>query len=203
MSKGWVSASLSEKIPEQAVRRGLGSLRQFLDKESSGLDVQWEFSLRKNWLDVKAAGEDAEAFLNVLRNRFGTIPVQSSKIEKWDLAKGSVVGSGKVGFGVYVDLGIFEPIARDSLYPLHRMRAQLADGVTKPCREIIEENGLVDDFPLETRVIDIQGEKISVELSDRTRELFNSWRNCLRLLFLACAVVWVLRPTACRVHSMA
>src|SRR5215467_1899361 len=138
LSTGWIMASLAEKIPEQAVRRGLAPLRQFLDNESRGLQVQWEFSLRKNWLDVKAAGDDAEAFINVLRNRFSTIPVQLSKVEKWDLARGNVVGSGKVGFGVYVDLGIFEPVARDSLYPLHRMRAQLADGVTKPCREIIE-----------------------------------------------------------------
>jgi len=177
LSTGWVSASLAEKIPEQAVRKGLGPLRQFLDGESRGLQVQWEFSLRKNWLDVKAAGDDAEVFLNVLRKRFGTIPVQLSKVEKWDLARGSVTGSGKVGFGVYVDLGIFEPVARDSLYPLHRMRAQLADGASKPCREILEENGLVDEFPLEVRVLDIQGEKISAELSDGTRDMFNLWRR--------------------------
>ncbi len=177
MSTGWVSASLAEKIPEQAIRRGLAPLSQFLTKESKGLQVQWEFSLRNRWLDVKASGDDDEAFLNVLRNRFGTIPIQSSTVEKWDLAKGSVVGSGRVGFGVYVDMGVLEPVARDGLYPLHRMRAQLSDGITKSCREILDENGLVDDFPLGIRVIDVQGEKISVELSDQTREIFSTWHR--------------------------
>ena len=82
MSTGWISASLAEKIPEQAARRGLGPLRRFLDDETAGLSVKWEFSLRKGWLEVRAEGDDAEAFLNFLRKRFDTIPVETSRVEK-------------------------------------------------------------------------------------------------------------------------
>ncbi len=177
MVTGWVSTGLAEKIPEQAVRRGLQPLRGSLESEASGLHVEWEFSLRKGWLEVRAKGEDAEVFLNVLRQRFGSIPVDGSRVEKWDVVRGYVVGAGNVGFGVYVDLGILEPVARDGLYPLHRMRAQLADGLSKSCRVILEENGLVDDFPVRVRVIGAEGEKISVELSDETRGLFDLWRK--------------------------
>ncbi len=78
---------------------------------------------------------------------------------------------------MYVDIGVFEPVARDGLYPLHRMRAQLADGVSESCREILDRNGLVDDFPVMVRVIGLEGERISVELSDETRELLASWHR--------------------------
>ena len=76
-----------------------------------------------------------------------------------------------------MDIGVLEPVAKDGLYPLFSMRAQLADGVVKPCREILVENGLVDDFPVLALVTGVEGEKISLELSDRTRELLWSWRR--------------------------
>src|SRR5262245_60244247 len=174
---GWVSASLAEKIPEQASRRGLEPLQVFFEKEASGLRVKWEFSLRKGWLDVRATGDDTEAFLNFLKTRFGTAPVEAKLVEKWDSSRGFIVSSGRFGFGVYVDIGVFEPVARDGLYPLHRMRAQLADGVSKSCREILEENGLIDNFPVKVRVIGLEDEKITVELSDDTRELFATWHQ--------------------------
>lgn len=175
MKEGWLSATLAEKIPEQTLRRGLEPLGRFLDREAGGLRVEWEFSTRRGWLEVGASGEDAEAFLNLLMERFGRALVDGSKVEKWDLVRGSVIGAGRVGFGVYVDLGVFEPVARDGLYPLHRMRAQLADGVSKSCRVIIEENGLMDGFPVKVRVTGVERERVSLELSDETRELFLAW----------------------------
>jgi hypothetical protein len=177
LSTGWVSASLAEKIPEQAIRRDTGPLQRLLEDEALGLDVEWEFSLTKRWLQVRGRGEDAEAFINVVTERFGSIPLDGSRVEKWDVVKGYVVAAGRVGFGVYVDLGILEPVAKDALYPLHKMRAQLSDGALKPCREILEENGLVDDFPVRIRVIKVEGEKITVELSDVTKSLFDNWRK--------------------------
>ena len=177
MSTGWTTTSLAEKIPEQASRRGLGPLQRFLENESLGLRVEWEFSLRKGWLEVRTRGEDGAAFLNFLQDKFGEIPGSLPRVEKWDTARGYVVSSGRVGFGLYFDLGVFDPVARDGLYPLHRMRAQLADGVSKSSREIIEDYGLVDDFPVTIRVIGVENEKISVELSDETLQLFASWNR--------------------------
>ena len=155
--------------------------------------MEWEFSTRKGWLEIRARGEDAEAFLNLLREEFGTAPVDGSMVEKWDIVRGVIVGAGRVGLGVYVDLGIFEPFAKDGLYPLHRMRAQLADGVSKSCREILEENGLVDDFPVRTRVTGVEQEKISLEMSDETLDLFNSWKQ---LPFDRVVAVGVMRDEA-------
>lgn len=177
MSTGWVSASLAEKIPEHAVRRGLGPLRELLESEAKSLHAEWEFSLRNRWLEVRARGEDAEVLINLLKDKFGSIPVELSNVEKWDVVRGCVTGAGKVGFGVYVDVGVLDPVARDGLYPLHRMRAQLADGTSKSCRNILDENGLVDDLPLQVRVIGVEGEKISLELSDETQALLARWKR--------------------------
>ncbi len=177
MTEGWQEATLAEKIPDQAQQRGPWPIQRILGNEAKGLNVKWGFSTRRNWLQIQAKGEDAEAFLNLYREKFGEAPVQHSRLEKWDVLKGFVTGAGRVGFGVYVDLGILEPSPKDSLYPLHRMRAQLADGQTRSCRDILEENSIVDSFPVRVVVTGIEGEKITVELADDTRELFLSWRK--------------------------
>ncbi len=180
MAEGWQTATLAEKIPEPVLRRGPGPVWNILAKEAKGLHVTWEISAPLQWLQVRARGDDAEAFLNLLVEKYGEAPVEISRIERWDVHKGFVTGSGRVGFGVYVDLGIVEPVRKDALYPLHRMRAQLSDGITKSSREILSENVLADYFPIYVSVIELDGEKITVELADQTRDQFQSWK---RLLF--------------------
>ncbi len=177
MKEEWLKTTLSEKIPERILTQDPGLVRKVMAREAEGLKVDWRFSTRQGWLEAWARGEDSEAFANLLSRKFGRAPVQSSAVERWDIIKGFVVGSGSVGFGVYVDLGVFEPAQKDALYPLHRMRAQLADGVGKPCREILEEHALLDYFPLRVVVTEIDGEKVGVELSDETREMLLFWKR--------------------------
>src|SRR2546427_1979435 len=177
MTEGWQEATLAEKISQKTQRQGPAPIQRLLSREAAGLKVDWEFSAPQEWLEVRAKGEDADAFLNLLKNKFEEAPRQASKIERWDVRRGFLVGSGRVGFGVYVDLGITEPTRKDVLYPLHRMRAQLADGAITPCREILEENGLADDFPVKVLVTEIDGERFTVELADETREMFLSWKK--------------------------
>ncbi len=80
-----------------------------------------------------------------------------------------------MGFGVYVDIGILEPTRKDALYPLHRMRAQLSDGASKSSREILQEMALADYFPVNVIVTELQGENVTVELADRTRDQLLWW----------------------------
>ncbi len=177
MKEGWRAAALAEKVPERLVRAGPGVVRRFLEHEAEGLRVDWNFSFRGRWLQVSAFGEDSEAFLNVLKERFGEAPVDLSRLERWDVVRGFVTGSGRVGFGVFVDIGLMEPVAGDGLFPLHRMRAQLSDGRPVSCRSILDENCLVDDFPVKVMVSELDGGKVGVELTDDSRELILSWRR--------------------------
>jgi len=177
LAEGWHTATLAEKIPETVLRQGPRPVWKVLSGDAKGLNVEWEISAPQQWLQVRVRGDDAEAFLNLLVEKYGEAPVQRSKIERWDALRGFITGSGRVGFGVYVDVGVLEPAKKDALYPLHRMRAQLADGVGKSSREILYENSLADYFPVDVIVTELDGEKITVELADRTRDQLQSWKK--------------------------
>ncbi len=177
MVEEWQVATLAEKIPPQALKQGSHFLRNNLVKQAKGLNVESEFSLERYWLQIRAKGEDSEAFLNLLKQEYGEPPVSRSKLEKWDVVNGFVTGAGRIGYGVYIDIGIQEPAPKDALYPLHRMRAQLADGEARSSREILDENALVDYVPLKMIVTELDGEKISVELNDEARDRLVSWRK--------------------------
>lgn len=179
MAEGWQTATLAEKIPETVLKRGPELVWKILSSEARGLQVKYEISAQHQWLQVRAKGDDAEAFLNLLSEKFGEAPVQRSKVELWDVRKGFITGSGRVGFGVYVDLGILEPHQKDALYPLHRMRAQLSDGRAKSSRDILFENAISDYFPVDAAVTEMDGEKITVELADQTRDKLDLWRKQL------------------------
>jgi hypothetical protein len=177
MVEEWQTATLAEKIPPQALRQGSHFLRNALVNQAKGLNVESEFSLEGYWLQIRTKGEDSDAFLNLVKQEYGEAPISRSNLEKWDLVNGFVTGAGRIGYGVYVDIGIWEPAPKDALYPLHRMRAQLADGEAKSSREILEANALVDYVPLKMIVTELDGEKISVELTDAARDKLVSWRK--------------------------
>ena len=179
MAEGWQTATLAEKIPQTVLDRGSKPVWNVLSRETQGLRVDWEIAAPQQWLEVRARGEDAETFLNLLKEKFGEAPVLRSKVERWDVRRGFITGSGRVGFGVYVDIGILQPTRKDALYPLHRMRAQLSDGALKSSREILQENGLLDYFPVDVIVTQLQGENVTVELADKSRDLFMWWRKLL------------------------
>ncbi len=179
MAEGWLTATLAEKIPETVLNRGPKPVWNVLSREAQGLRVDWEIAAPQQWLQVRARGDDAETFLNLLKEKFGEAPVLRSKVERWDVRRGFITGSGRVGFGVYVDIGILQPTRKDALYPLHRMRAQLSDGALKSSREILQENGLLDYFPVDVIVTQLQGENVTVELADKSRDLFIWWRKLL------------------------
>src|SRR5207245_1330845 len=85
-----------------------------------GLEVEWESTLTQGWLTLRVRGEDSEAFGNLLRKQMGEAPVEIAKVEKWDILKGYITGAGRVGFGVYIDVGVLHPRPKDDLYLLYR-----------------------------------------------------------------------------------
>lgn len=177
MVEEWQVATLAEKIPPQAIEQGSQVVGRILATRAKGLKMVSDFSLQGQWLQIRAKGEDADAFLNLLKQEKGEAPVSRANLEKWDEVKGFVAGAGRIGYGVYVDIGIQDPRPKDALYPLHRMRAQLADGEPKSAREILDGNALVDYVPLNMTVTELEGENISVEMEDKARDRIVSWRK--------------------------
>jgi hypothetical protein len=173
----WQVATLAEKIPPQALRQGSQTVGKILAARAKGLKLVSDFSLKGQWLQIRAKGEDAEAFLNLLRQEQGEAPVSRANLEMWDTVRGFVAGAGRIGYGVYIDIGIQDPSPKDALYPLHRMRAQLADGEAKSAREILDNNALVDYVPLKMNVTEFEGENISVQMEDEARDHLLLWRK--------------------------
>src|SRR5436309_10631761 len=128
--------------------------------------MESDFGQQGQWLQVRARGEDADAFLNLLKHEHGEAPVSRANLEKWDVVRGFVAGAGRIGYGVYIDIGIQNPRPKDALYPLHRMRAQLADGEPKSAREILDEHALVDFVRLNMIVTGLEVENIYGEIDD-------------------------------------
>ena len=177
MIEEWLIATLAEKIPPQILKQGSQLIAKVLAEKANGLEMESDFGQQEQWLQVRARGEDAEAFLNLLKQDYGEARVSRSSLEKWDVVRGFVAGAGRIGYGVYIDIGIQDPRPKDALYPLHRMRAQLADGEPKSAREILDANALVDFVPLKMIVTELEGENISVELDDQARDNLVSWRK--------------------------
>jgi hypothetical protein len=173
----WQVATLAEKIPPQVLSQRSHLIAKVLTEQANGLKMQSDFSLQGQWLQIRARGEDAGAFLNLLKQEYGEAPMSRSNLEKWDVVNGFVAVAGRIGYGVYIDIGIQQPAPKDALYPLHRMRAQLADGEAKSSREILDANGLTDYVPMKSVVTELEGENISVELADETRDELVSWRK--------------------------
>ena len=173
----WRSISLAEKIPENIRKRDPALLQRTIARMAQGLKVEWKSSVDHGWLSIATKGDDAEAFESLLKKELGQSPVQLSGVEKWDVWKGFITGAGQVGYGVYVDLGIRKPRPKDALYPLHRMRAQLADGKPEPAKQILTVNALTDYLPVKVTVTEIDQDKVTVELADETLERMMSWQK--------------------------
>lgn len=107
----------------------------------------------------------------------GEAPIEISKIEKWDNLRGYITGAGQVGFGVYVDVGVLQPRPKDALYPLHRLRAQLSDGMQESVKQVLAANALIDYFPVKIVATETEPDKITVELADETQQMLLSWRK--------------------------
>src|SRR5437016_7518549 len=156
MVEEWQIATLAEKIPPQILKQGSQFIARALTEKANGLELESDFGQQGQWLQVRARGEDADAFLNLLKKEYGEASVSRSSLEKWDIVRGFVAGAGRIGYGVYVDIGIQNPKPKDALYPLHRMRAPLAEGAPRSAREIHDANALVDFVPLKMIVTELE-----------------------------------------------
>jgi len=171
---------LSKKLESRLQQESLREFEKEIRSICGDLKVQTEKieTTVGGWISIEYDGEDSEVFTEALRQRYGLAPVQFSKLEPGDVYRGFVVGSGKVGYGLYVDIGVFSPSRRDGLYPLYRMRAQLADGEVQPLRQIAKRFCLQDGLPLNVRIEELEtAERISLALTERQASFFKDWEK--------------------------
>ncbi|MHA2001528.1 MAG: DUF2110 family protein [Promethearchaeota archaeon] len=82
----------------------------------------------------------------------------SNNVPKKQSLFGQLRSVGKVGFGLFVDVGIETPV-KEVLIPLFRLRVQLLGGKKLSTHEISKLYGFIDNFPVEIEVTKMEFEK--------------------------------------------
>jgi len=155
------------------------ALQRTLDSMVVGLEARIKILglVGRGWVKVGAQGEDEAVAINQLRRSFGLAPSSLEALKLPCTLCGNAIDMGKVGYGIYVDIGISSPSVVDALIPLHTLRAQLADGGKESVRRIAEVYGLVDNLPLSLRLtrVDVVSRRLEADLSDAQVTLFEGW----------------------------
>jgi hypothetical protein len=119
--------------------------------------------LRKfdNRFEIEINGPEELFVLNLLKKEIGTVH-EFKDIEIGKIYKGTLIDVGKFGFGIFVDCGILNPKV-DVLLNLNVLRDQLGAGKKKSVREIIKAYDLIDHFPIEVKITEIDSEKDQIQ----------------------------------------
>jgi hypothetical protein len=129
---------------------------------------------KKNRIIVKIDGEDEEFVANALAKDYGR-SLQSDNLVPNKTYPGQLIDVGKVGYGIYSDIGVTDSKRMDALVPLHRLREQL--DLHGPLRTISEAFVLVDYLPVEVNItsIDLYNERIETEFDQSTLTRISDW----------------------------
>ncbi|MBD3191943.1 MAG: DUF2110 family protein [Candidatus Heimdallarchaeota archaeon] len=153
-------------------------LKQEIQQAISDLDVTITSIIYDDsgFINLRLEGEEEVVASNYLSTLFGK-SYRLDELDEGEIIKGYICSSGKVGFGLFVDIGIKEPYATDALIPLFNLRDQLMEGLTVSTSKIINLYGLVDNFPIEITIekVSIGLKQIEAKLSVDQVALFNRW----------------------------
>ncbi|WP_457742796.1 DUF2110 family protein [Thermococcus sp.] len=150
-------------------RSGFDKLHRKLRSLLGDLDVEWKLSATtKNWVKVSLRGEDEEISESLVKEEFGEVPYSLKNVSAGKTYRGRFIDLGKVGYGAYVDIGIFKPKPKDALLPLYYLKRTFGD---KPVRQMIREFGWVDNLPIEVKVTNVEFGTREVELTFSRRQL--------------------------------
>jgi hypothetical protein len=129
---------------------------------------------KKSRIVVNIEGEDEEFVSNALAKEFGK-SLLSDDLSPNTVYPGRFVDVGKVGYGLYVDIGVTDSPKMDALVPLHKIREQL--NFLAPLKTITDAFVLVDYLPVEVIVtnIDLYNNRIEAEFDQKVIARVNEW----------------------------
>ncbi|MDQ1279999.1 MAG: hypothetical protein QG670_1261 [Thermoproteota archaeon] len=174
-----VILTLLEKIYGLEEDKALESLRKFLSSFSSGLEAEIKVlgKTENGWIQVEISGLDSIIVTNYLNKKFGLAPSNIEELHAQSELRGKVVDSGRIGFGLYVDVGVSSQRKMDALVPLYTLRKQLLGDQKLSLRRITEAFCLRDNFPLKIKLtrIDVGKYEMGAELSESQLATFDDW----------------------------
>jgi hypothetical protein len=130
----------------------------------------------KNHITIKIEGEDEEFVVNALAKEYGN-SLESDNLVPNKTYRGQLVDVGKVGYGLYSDIGVTDSKRMDALIPLHRLREQF--DLNSSLKAITEAFVLVDNLPVEVKIrsIDLYNNKVEAEFNQSTLTRIMDWMH--------------------------
>ncbi len=157
--------------------RILHSVESYISEMTRELDVSLSRlkTDKRDRIIVEIDGDDEEFVTNVLAKEYGAVTATDA-ISVESTYSGYFVDTGKVGYGLYVDIGITTPLYVDALIPLFRLREQLSLEKLS-LRAIAKALVFVDNLPVKINItnVDIRGPKIEAELAESFLNQLNRW----------------------------
>ncbi len=135
------------------VRELLGDLEVEVD------EVRRNF---RSWAILRLRGPDAEEAAERLVGEFDTVR-SLFDLTPGDVIYGRIIDLYRVGYGIYVDVGVVGPRVVDALVPLYRLREQLLGGEKASVRDIGRSFGFVENLPLEVEIVEVNEEEGEIE----------------------------------------
>ena len=157
-----------------------GRLLETIRSEITAMITELDASLisigtdKKNRIVVNIEGEDTEFITNALGKEYGK-SLLSDNLSLNVEYPGRFLDVGKVGYGLYVDIGVTDSPRMDALVPLHKMREQL--NLLGPLKTITEAFLLVDYLPIEVKLtsIDLYNNRVEAEFDQKFISRLKEW----------------------------
>ncbi|UCH37564.1 MAG: DUF2110 family protein [Candidatus Bathyarchaeota archaeon] len=151
---------------------------QRLASQFTGIDAHTKVThdRSRNWIQVEITGSDLTVATHYLERRYGIAP-EFSALQLPDVLRGKIIDSGKVGYGLYVDVGFISQKPIDVLVSLHSLRSQLTDGKKISLKKIINLFCLHNNLPFKVRITNVDKKKNQVwaDLADEQTNRFRRW----------------------------
>ncbi|MBY9001166.1 MAG: DUF2110 family protein, partial [Candidatus Heimdallarchaeota archaeon] len=166
-----------EKTYNVAKHSSAKALDYILKEELKDLNVKIvDITFTKDrYAEITLDGEDEKIAKNFIVEKYGSNERKIGDIQVGEIIYGRFKDVGKVKFGLFVDAGIETSTQKiDALYPLFKMREQLAGGKKTSLVNTIRALGIVENLPLKFEIIEkkVLGSKVWVKISDDSLRWF-------------------------------
>ncbi len=110
----------------------------------------------REWATIGLEGPDEEVAAKYVASRLGTV-ARLEELAEGQIRRGKIIDIGKVGYGIYVDVGAFDSSGSpvDALIPAFSLKRSLGVQGNIGVKRIASLLGLMDYLPLNTRIVKV------------------------------------------------
>ena len=191
-------AFLREVVLLQKIYRvSIEEAEKFLKKILGDLDCSMtDLGVVENgWVRVKVSGQDEKVAVRLLEKECSLAPISVANIGHFSTFLGRVICSGKSRTEAFADVGAFSPKPVYAKIPLRTLQGQLIDGHKLALQRMEEMFVLLNDLPLEVRIVRVDVEALEAELTERQMGVFCRWisERFDRLIVLGASIEGVMK----------